>query len=112
MRKPLTFHLDVCAFGLGGAALLTYLVLQQGISQVGAALTQAGFGLLCITAIHPIRVLADTAGQQVLVPKRHRLPWLTALGMHWLGESVSDVLPTARIGCDQANPAEPRIDLK
>ena len=100
MRKPRTFHLAVYAFGLGGAALLTYLVLQQGVSQVGAALTQAGFGLLCITAIHPIRVLADTAGWQVLVPKRHRLPWLTALWMHWLGESVSDVLPAARIGGD------------
>jgi hypothetical protein len=112
MRVPRTFHPAVCAFGLGGAALLTYLVLQQGISQVGAALTQAGFGLLCITAIHPIRVLADTAGRQVLVPERHRLPWLAALWMHWLGESVSDVLPAARIGCDQANPAEPRIDLE
>jgi putative membrane protein len=100
MGKPRTFHLAVYAFGLGGAALLTYLIMRQGASQVGAALAQAGLGLVCITAIHPIRVLADTAGWQVLVPRRHRLPWLTALWMHWLGESVSDVLPAARIGGD------------
>ena len=100
MRKPRTFHLAVYAFGLGGAALLTYLVLHQGVSQVGAALSRAGFTLACITALHPFRVLADTAGWQVLVPKRHRLPWVTALWMHWLGESVSDVLPAARIGGD------------
>jgi len=100
MGKPRTFHLAVYAFGLGGAALLTYLVMRQGASQVGAALAQAGLGLVCITAIHPIRVLADTAGWQVLVPRRHRLPWLTALWMHWLGESVRDVLPAARIGGD------------
>jgi putative membrane protein len=100
MHKPRTFHLAAYAFGLGGAALLTYLVLRQGVSQVGAALSQAGFSLACITALHPIRVLADTAGWQLLVPKRHRLPWVSALWMHWLGESVSDVLPAARIGGD------------
>jgi putative membrane protein len=86
--------------GLAGAALLTVLIARQGAGDVMAALLSVGWGLVVICVLHVAKTLADTAGWLAVIPRGDRLRVNTALWIHWLGESVSDLLPTARIGGD------------
>jgi Lysylphosphatidylglycerol synthase TM region len=100
VKAPLKIRVTACLLGFAGAALLTGLILREGVGKVGAAVAGASWGLLFVSMLHLMRVLVDTGGWLVLIPKRDRLPVRTGFWMHWLGESVSDLLPAARIGGD------------
>ena len=100
MKAPRTIQLTACLLGLAGAALLTGLVVRQGAADVAAAVAGAGWGLAAVSTLHLAKLLADTIGWLAVIPKRDRVRVHTALWIHWLSESVSDLLPTARIGGD------------
>jgi putative membrane protein len=95
-----TIKFTAYLLGFVGAALLTGLVISQGAADVIRAVAGVGWALAAISGLHIAKLLADTIGWLVVVPKRDRLRLYTALWIHWLGESVSDLLPTARIGGD------------
>jgi putative membrane protein len=94
------FKITAYLLGLAGALLLTALIIRQGAADVITAVASVGWGLAAIAALHIGKLWADTTGWLMVIPKNDRLPTHTALWIHWLGESVSDLLPTARIGGD------------
>jgi putative membrane protein len=86
--------------GLAGGALLIGLIVQQGAGQVALAVARAGWGIAAIIGLHALRLWSDTAGWIVLIPKEHRPRMAAGFWMHWIGESVSNLLPAARVGGD------------
>jgi putative membrane protein len=95
-----TIKFTAYLLGFVGAALLTALMVSQGATDVITAVARVGWGLLAISALHIAKLLSDTVGWLAVIPKRERLRLRTGLWIHWLGESVSDLLPTARLGGD------------
>jgi putative membrane protein len=93
--KPLVYLL-----GLGGGALVVVLLVREGAGQVGAAIARAGWGLLALTLYHLLQTMSDAAGWSVLIPKEERIPFRKSLFVHWIGESVNNLLPTGRVGGD------------
>jgi hypothetical protein len=85
--------------GFVGAALLTGNVISQGAADVIRAVSGVGGGLAAISGLHMAELLADTIGWLAVVLKRDRVRH-AGLWIHWLGKSVSDLLPTTRIGGD------------
>jgi putative membrane protein len=81
-------------------ALFIVLLLREGVSQVGSAIARTGWGLLALTLYHLGQTLSDSAGWLVLIPKEQRMRLTRSFFLHWMGESVNNLLPTARIGGD------------
>jgi putative membrane protein len=100
VKAPQTIKFTAYLLGFVGAALLTGLMISQGAADVIAAVASVGWGLLAISALHIAKLLSDTVGWLAVIPKHDRLHLRTGLWIHWLGESVSDLLPTARLGGD------------
>lgn len=100
MKAPRTIKFTAYLLGLVGAALLTGLMISQGAADVIRAVASVGWGLLAISGLHIVKLLSDTTGWLAVIPKRDRLRFHSGLWIHWLGESVSDLLPTARLGGD------------
>jgi putative membrane protein len=100
VKAPRTIKFTAYLLGFVGAALLTALMISQGAADVITAVASVGWGLLAISTVHIAKLLSDTLGWLAVIPKRDRLPLRTGLWIHWLGESVSDLLPTARLGGD------------
>jgi putative membrane protein len=100
VKAPGTIKFTAYLLGFVGAALLTGLMISQGAADVITAVARAGWGLLAISALHIAKLLSDTVGWLAVIPKRDRLQLRIGLWIHWLGESVSDLLPTARLGGD------------
>jgi putative membrane protein len=93
--EPIAFIL-----GLAGGALLIVLLIREGAQQVGLAIARAGWGLLVITLFHLVQTLSDAAGWLVLIPKQNRMRLTSSFFLHWLGESINNLLPTGRVGGD------------
>ena len=100
VKTSRTIRVTAYLLGLAGAALFTGLIVHQGAAEVGTAVASAGWGLVAIVGLHLVKLLSDTAGWLILLPKHDRPPLHTALWMHWVGESVSNLLPAARVGGD------------
>ena len=100
VKTPRTFRLTAYWLGLAGAALLTWLVIRNGAGDVITVVASAGWGLAAIAVLHVAKMTADTLGWLMVISPSERPRLRTALWIHWLGESVSDLLPTARIGGD------------
>jgi putative membrane protein len=100
VKTSRTIRVTAYLLGLAGAALLTGLIIHQGAAEVGAAVARAGWGFVAIVGLHLVKLLSDTAGWLILIPKPDRPRLHTALWMHWVGESVSNLLPAARVGGD------------
>ena len=90
----------VYILGLGGGVLFIVLLIREGAGQVGAAIARTGWGLLAITFYHLLQTLSDAAGWSVLIPKEHRIPLVKSFFLHWMGESINNLLPTGRVGGD------------
>jgi putative membrane protein len=93
--KPAAFIL-----GLGGGVLFIFLLVREGAGQVGAAIARAGWGLLAITFYHLLQTLSDAAGWSALIPKEHKIHLVKSFFLHWMGESINNLLPTGRVGGD------------
>jgi len=90
----------VYLLGLAGVALFIVLLLREGAGQVGSAIAHAGWGLLALTLYHLVQTLSDSAGWLVLIPKENRVRFIRSFFLHWIGESINNLLPTARVGGD------------
>jgi putative membrane protein len=90
----------VYILGLAGGALFVVLLIREGAQQVGLAIARAGWGLLAITLFHLVQTLSDAAGWLVLIPKQNRVRLTSSFFLHWLGESINNLLPTGRVGGD------------
>src|SRR5438128_7904482 len=94
-------HITVWLLGLAGAALFTILLIRQGLPQVGAAFTAAGWAIAAVVAFHfAVPVFLDALAWWVLFPKSERPALLQLLWMRWVGESVSTLVPSAAVGGD------------
>jgi putative membrane protein len=87
--------------GLLGIAILTVMVVHQGLGEVMHLLGQAGFGLLWLVPFHALPLLLDAQGWRVLLAPRDpenraRLPFL--LWVATVREAVNRLLPTANLG--------------
>ena len=87
--------------GFGGAALFTILLIREGAAQVGSAMATAGWGLLAVIAYHLlVPLLLDSITWWVLFPAAERPPLRKLYWMRWIGESVSNLVPSAAVGGD------------
>src|ERR1700749_1364741 len=86
--------------GFAGAALLTVLILREGAARVAAALAAASWAVPVVVAINIPRLFSDGAAWLALVPRPDRPRFLTAIWIRWVGGSVNDLLPSARLGGD------------
>jgi hypothetical protein len=73
VRAPRTIHLTAYLLGVGGAALLTALIIRQGATDVATAVAGAAWGLVAVSALHGAKLLADTIGWLMVIPKGDRL---------------------------------------
>jgi putative membrane protein len=93
--QPIVFLL-----GLGGIALLIVLLFREGAGQVANAIAHAGWGVLAVILFHLLQTLSDSTGWLVLIPKENRIGLGRSFFLHWMGESINNLLPTARVGGD------------
>jgi len=101
MKAPGKIQIAVWLLGLAGAALFTFLLIRQGVSQVAMAFAAAGWAIAAVVIYHfAVPVFLDAAAWWVLFPKSDRLPLRKLLWMRWIGESVSTLVPSAAVGGD------------
>src|SRR6266700_2003747 len=102
MKAPGKVQITVWSLGLAGAALFTFLLIRQGASQVVMAFAAAGWAIAAVVIYHfVVPVVLDAIAWQVLFPKPDRLPLRKLLWIRWIGESVSTLVPSAAVGCNQ-----------
>ncbi len=92
--------LTIYLLGFAGAALFTILLVRQGVMAVGAAVVTAGWGIAAIAAFHFVPILLDAIAWHVLFPKAVRPRWQSLFWMRWIGESISNLIPSAAVGGD------------
>jgi putative membrane protein len=95
-KLKLTIYLP----GFAGAALFTVLLVRQGVMAVGAAVATAGWAIAAIAAFHFVPILLDAIAWHVLFPKAVRPRWQSLFWMRWIGESISNLIPSAAVGGD------------
>jgi putative membrane protein len=93
--KPIAYVL-----GLAGGTLFIVLLIREGAEQVGLAIARVGWGLLGLALYHLVQTLSDAAGWLVLIPKENRVRLISSFFLHWLGESINNLLPAGRVGGD------------
>jgi len=88
---------------LGGLAGAVLLLAQQDMTEVGALLGTAGFGLVLASLAHVPSMVLNAQGWRVLLPRRGR-PSLAGMTANvWIRESVNGLLPVARVGGEVAS---------
>ncbi|SDB61488.1 lysylphosphatidylglycerol synthase domain-containing protein [Belnapia rosea] len=88
---------------LGGLAGALLLIGQQDLTEVGALLVTAGFGLVLAALAHIPSMALNGHAWRLLLP-RSRRPSLGAMTANvWIRESVNGLLPVARIGGEIAS---------
>src|SRR5437868_12063553 len=98
--KTTKIKVIIYLLGFGGAALFTILLVRQGVMSVGAVVATAGWAIAGIAAFHFVPILLDTIAWHVLFPKAVRPPWQSLFWMRWIGESISNLIPSAAVGGD------------
>jgi len=100
MKAPGKIQLTIYLVGFAGAALFTVLLIRQGVRSVGAAVATAGWGIAAVAAFHFVSLLLDAIAWWVLFPKVDRPRWQSLFWMRWIGESISNLVPSAAVGGD------------
>src|SRR6059058_2987421 len=98
--KTTKIKVIIYLLGFGGAALFTILLVRQGVVAVGAAIATAGWGIAAVAAYHFVPILFDALAWWVLFPRAERPSWQSLLWMRWIGESISNLVPSAAVGGD------------
>jgi putative membrane protein len=100
MKTPGKLQLTAYSLGLLGAALFTALLVRQGVMSVGTAVATAGWGIAAVAAFHLVPLLLDALAWWVLFPQANRPRWQSLFWMRWIGESISNLVPSATVGGD------------
>jgi putative membrane protein len=100
MKVPRKIHITIWSLGLAGAGLFTVLLIRQGLPQVGAAVATAGWGIAAVAAFHLLPIFLDGISWWVLFPRAERPSLLNIFWMRTIGESVSNLVPSAMVGGD------------
>jgi putative membrane protein len=67
---------------------------------VGTAVVTAGWAVIGIAAFHFIPIFLDATAWYVLFPKAVRPRLQSLFWMRWIGESISNLIPSAAVGGD------------
>jgi putative membrane protein len=100
MKAGGKLKLTIYLLGFAGAALFTILLVRQGAMSVGSAVATAGWAVLGIAAFHLIPIFLDAIAWYVLFPRALRPCWQSLYWMRWVGESISNLVPSAAVGGD------------
>ncbi|MEY2492992.1 MAG: hypothetical protein QOH24_1943 [Verrucomicrobiota bacterium] len=100
MKTPRKVQLTIYLLGFAGAALFTVLLIREGVTSVGAAIRTAGWGIAAVAVFHFVPISLDTMSWWVLFPKADRPPCRSLIWMRWIGESISNLVPSAAVGGD------------
>jgi hypothetical protein len=100
MKARGKLQLVVYFLGSSGAALFTILLIHQGASGVGGTLANAGWGIAAVAIFHFVPIFLDAGAWWVLFPKIGRPRLRSLFWMRWIGESVSNLVPSAMVGGD------------
>jgi putative membrane protein len=100
MKMSGKVQVTLYALGFVGAALFTVLLIRQGVSSVGGAVATAGWGIAAVAAYHFIPIFLDAIAWWVLFPQVDRPRWQSLFWMRWIGESISNLVPSAAVGGD------------
>src|SRR5437868_9976803 len=100
MNAPRKLQLTIYVLGFGGAALFTILLIHQGVLSVGKAVATVGWGVAAIAAFHLLPIFLDAIAWWVLFPLGERPRWQSLFWMRWIGESISNLVPSAAVGGD------------
>ena len=92
--------LTIYLLGFAGATLFTILLVRQGALSVGTAVATAGWAVVGIAAFHFIPIFLDATAWYVLFPKVIRPRLQRLFWMRWIGESISNLIPSAAVGGD------------
>ena len=84
--------------GLGGFALLTGLLLYEGIGPVFEALSIGGLGLIWASLCHILPMAVNAHAWRLLFVGKGRPTLARATWIIWVREAVNGLLPVARIG--------------
>src|SRR5215469_10334820 len=98
MKSSTKISLLVLAFGLGGLALFITLLLRHGLSDIARTVAQGGWGIAGVLAFHAVTLFFDSLSWRALIAKEVRPRLANLLLIHWIGDSVSTVLPVAQVG--------------
>jgi putative membrane protein len=100
MKAPSKVQLIIYLLGFAGAALFTVLLIRQGALSVGAAIRTAGWGIAGVATFHFVPLFLDAIAWWVLFPVAQRPRLQSLFWMRWIGESVSNLVPSAAVGGD------------
>src|SRR5438477_7127890 len=100
MKTRGKIKLTIYILGFAGAALFTILLVRQGVMSVGTAVASARWAIAAIAAFHFVPILLDALAWHVLFPKAVRPRWQSLFWMRWIGESISNLVPSAAVGGD------------
>lgn len=81
-----------------GLAIAIGLIAAQGLSKVAAATAAAGWGILFLGSLQLLPMLADSTAWHQLLRGYAKVPLARLLWARWIGESVNNLVPTARLG--------------
>src|SRR2546423_2908486 len=100
MKTSGKIRLTIYLLGFVGAALFTVLLIRQGIGPVGATVATAGWGIAAVAAFHLVPLFLEALAWSGLIPRTERLRWYDFYWMRWIGESISNLVPSAAVGGD------------
>jgi putative membrane protein len=100
MKRLGKLKLTAYLLGLTGGALFTTLLIRQGVASVGAAVAAAGWWIAAVAAFHLIPISLDSMAWWVLFPRAARPSLPNLFWMRWIGESISNLVPSAQVGGD------------
>jgi putative membrane protein len=92
MRRTLYFT------SLSGLALFIILIIREGIPDILASLSVAGWGLVWIALYRVVPIVLDALGWSVMFHK-DKTPSIFVLSWaRWVGEAINTLLPVAQVG--------------
>src|SRR5262249_781196 len=86
--------------GFAGALLFTILLMREGVQDVIGAVAAAGWWLAVIPVFHLLPLFLDSFEWWLLFPKEDKPRLRTTFWARFLGESFSNLIPTAQVGGD------------
>lgn len=98
MKIPRKVSVTIFVMASLGLTLFIILLLRHDMGDVLGAIAAAGWGIVAVFAAHALSRLFDTLSWRALIPIEHRPSVWRLLLIHWIGDSVSALLPVAQVG--------------